>query len=149
MRPVCEEEWAEVALQVLRWRELCPTLGGFAGPPWVHLPRTAFTCGEPGYSAGMNTRTTQRGNLPATIITVLADAAAFIIVLWIVMRLLDANEANQLVDLVENMASWLAGWSRDMFTVSPEWWRVTLNYGIAALVYLFVGHALARIVRRM
>lgn len=98
----------------------------------------------------MDTTTTRsRGSLPATVITVLADAAAFVIVLWIVMRLFNANEANELVDLVESTASWLAGWSRDMFMVDPDWWRVVLNYGIAALVYLFVGHALARIVRRL
>ena len=97
----------------------------------------------------MNTATRGRGNLPATVITVLADAAAFVIVLWIIMRLFDANEANQLVDLVKSTASWLAGWSRNMFMVEPDWWRVVLNYGIAALVYLFVGHLLARIVRRL
>jgi hypothetical protein len=97
----------------------------------------------------METTRTRRGNLPATVITVVADVAAFIIVLWIVMRLLDANQANQLVDLVENAASWLAGWARNMFMVDPEWWRVMLNYGIAALLYLFVGHTLARIVRRL
>jgi hypothetical protein len=70
-------------------------------------------------------------------------------VLWIVMRLFNANEANDLVNLVQSTASWLAGWARNMFMVEPEWWRVVLNYGIAALVYLFVGHTLARIIRRL
>jgi hypothetical protein len=88
------------------------------------------------------------GNPASTAIAVIADIAAFIIGLWIVMYALDANPGNELVEFVRESARWLAGWSRDMFRVDPEWWRVLLNYGIAAVVYLFIGHALARTVRR-
>ncbi|MEV6108317.1 hypothetical protein AB0M28_26935 [Streptomyces sp. NPDC051940] len=89
------------------------------------------------------------GNPASTAIAVIADIAALIIGLWIMMYVLDANRANDFVDFVRDAANWLAGWSRDMFTVSPDWWRVLLNYGIAALVYLFLGHALARSVRHL
>lgn len=78
----------------------------------------------------------------------LADIAAFIIGLWILMYALDANRSNDLVNFVQDSARWLAGWSRDMFMVDPGWWQVLLNYGIAAIVYLFIGHALAHTVRR-
>lgn len=88
------------------------------------------------------------GNPASAAIAVIADIAAFIIGLWIFMDILDANRGNELVEFVRDAARWLATWSRDMFTVDPHWWRVLLNYGIAALVYLFVGHALARTVRR-
>ncbi|GAB3116052.1 hypothetical protein GCM10027160_24390 [Streptomyces calidiresistens] len=96
----------------------------------------------------MVTTTRTAGNPIAGIIAVIADVAAFIIGLWILMYLLDANRDNTLVAIVRDAANWLAGWSRDMFNVQPEWWRVVLNYGIAALVYLVIGNALARAVRR-
>lgn len=86
---------------------------------------------------------------PAALIAIVADVAALIIVLWVVLYLLDANRTNDFVDFVHGLANWLAGWSRDMFSVEPDWWRVVLNYGIAAVVYLLAGNAAARAVRRL
>ncbi|WP_344566864.1 hypothetical protein [Streptomyces axinellae] len=91
---------------------------------------------------------TRRGSSPATVIAVVADVAALVIGLWILLILLDANRTNDFVDFVHSLAGWLAGWSRDMFTVDPDWWRVMLNYGIAAVVYLLIGNTAARAVRR-
>ncbi|MDT0309548.1 hypothetical protein RM780_21680 [Streptomyces sp. DSM 44917] len=85
----------------------------------------------------------------ATAIAVAADVAATVIGLWLVMYLLDANPANDLVNLLEHLARWLAAWSHDMFTFDEEWARVVCGYGLAALVYLVVGNMLARRVRRM
>ncbi|AZM50802.1 hypothetical protein DMB38_15985 [Streptomyces sp. WAC 06738] len=68
--------------------------------------------------------------------------------LWILLYVLDANRSNDFVAFVHDIASWLAGWSRDMFTVDPDWWQVLLNYGIAACVYLAVGHTVSRTVKR-
>jgi hypothetical protein len=84
----------------------------------------------------------------ATVIAVVADIAAFIIGLWIVMYLLDANRANNLVSFVQDAARWLAGWSHDLFTFDEEWARVVCGYGLAAVVYLLLGHLLASRVRR-
>ncbi|MFW6692754.1 hypothetical protein [Streptomyces sp. MAR4 CNX-425] len=84
----------------------------------------------------------------AAVLAAIADLAAIVIGLWILLYVLDANRSNDFVDFVHDFASWLAGWSRDMFTVDPDWWNVTLNYGIAATVYLAVGHTVARTVRR-
>ncbi|MGP4113408.1 hypothetical protein ACTWP5_21160 [Streptomyces sp. 4N509B] len=84
----------------------------------------------------------------AAATAVVADIVAGIIGLWIMLYVLEANRANGFVDLVHDAADWLAGWSRDMFVVEPDWWRVLLNYGIAAVVYLAVGHAVARLVKR-
>lgn len=79
---------------------------------------------------------------------VIANIAAFIIGLWILMYALDANRSNNFVDFIHDLAAWLAGWSRDMFSVNPDWWQVLLNYGIAALAYLLLGSLLSRTVRR-
>lgn len=84
----------------------------------------------------------------AAAIAVVADVAAFIIGLWILMYLLDANPGNDLVNFLHDASRWLASWSHDLFTFNDEWARVVCGYGLAALVYLFLGNAVASRVRR-
>jgi hypothetical protein len=84
----------------------------------------------------------------ATVITIVADVMAVILGLWILMYLLEANRANDLVNFVQDAARWLAGWSHDLFTFDAAWARVVCGYGLAAVVYLFVGHAVAGRLRR-
>ncbi|MEU5401784.1 hypothetical protein ABZ348_21090 [Streptomyces sp. NPDC005963] len=84
----------------------------------------------------------------ATVIAIVADVMALILGLWILMYLLDANRANDLVALVQDCAHWLAGWSYDLFTFDAAWARVVAGYGLAAVVYLFIGHAIAGRLRR-
>ncbi|GGS11751.1 hypothetical protein GCM10010236_77770 [Streptomyces eurythermus] len=79
---------------------------------------------------------------------IVADVAALILGLWILMYLLEANRANDLVQFVHDAASWLAGWSYDLFTFDEAWARVVAGYGLAAVVYLFAGHAIARRIHR-
>lgn len=89
-----------------------------------------------------------RGNPAAAIILIAADVAALILIVWILMYLLDANRANDLVNWVHNSANWLAGWSRDMFTMDSDKLRTVLNFGLPAAVYLVIGHAVAGRVNR-
>ncbi|MEU2247232.1 hypothetical protein [Streptomyces sp. NPDC019224] len=91
-----------------------------------------------------------RGNsiTAARVIALVADVMAFVIGLWILMYLLDANRGNELVEFVRDTARWLAGWSYDLFTFDRAWANVVAGYGLAALVYLFIGHAVAGRVRR-
>ncbi|GAA2275883.1 hypothetical protein GCM10010145_38610 [Streptomyces ruber] len=84
-----------------------------------------------------------RANQAGRIIAVVADVVAAVIVLWILMYLLDANRANDFVQFIHETARWLAGWSHDLFTFDEEWARVVTGYGLAAVVYLGVGHAIA------
>ena len=84
----------------------------------------------------------------ALIIHSIADAAAGFLGLFILLHLLEANEANTFVQFVEGMANWLAGWSQDIFTMENEHVRFALNYGLPAVVYLFIGHGIAAKVRR-
>lgn len=83
-----------------------------------------------------------------TVIAVVADVMALILGLWIVMYLLDANQGNSFVRFIHDTARWLAGWSHDLFTFDAAWARVVAGYGLAAVVYLFVGHAVAGRVQR-
>jgi hypothetical protein len=84
----------------------------------------------------------------ALIIHTIADVAAAFLGLWILLHLLEANQANVFVQFVEGMANWLAGWSQDIFTMENEHVRFALNYGLPALVYLFIGHGIAAKIRR-
>jgi hypothetical protein len=83
------------------------------------------------------------GNPAAAIIAIIADTAAFILVLWILLHVLDANPANDAVAFVHRTANWLSTWSRNLFDVHADWLRTTLNYGLPAVVYLFIGHAVS------
>ncbi|MFJ3230084.1 hypothetical protein [Streptomyces sp. NPDC086787] len=87
-------------------------------------------------------------NQAGTVVAIVADVMAFILGLWILMYLLDANRANDLVQFVHSSATWLAGWSHDLFTFDEAWARVVAGYGLAAVVYLFVGHAIANRIQR-
>ncbi len=84
----------------------------------------------------------------AAVIAVATDVAAFIIGLWILMYLLDANRGNELVEFLHDASRWLASWSHDLFTFDEEWARVVCGYGLAAAVYLVIGNAVAGRVRR-
>ncbi|MEV8361697.1 hypothetical protein [Streptomyces niveus] len=97
----------------------------------------------------MASRQRSGSSAAATILIVIADVMAFILGLWILMYLLDANRANDLVNFVQDAARWLAGWSYDLFTFNEAWARVVCGYGLAAVVYLFIGHALAGRLRRI
>ncbi|MFI0906696.1 hypothetical protein ACH4TE_24695 [Streptomyces sioyaensis] len=85
----------------------------------------------------------------ALIIHSLADIAAVFLGLWILLYLLDANQANVFVDFVHGMADWLASWSQDIFTMDTEGLRVFFNYALPAVIYLAVGHGAAAWLRRL
>ncbi|MFI7410063.1 hypothetical protein ACIBU0_15505 [Streptomyces sp. NPDC049627] len=96
----------------------------------------------------MSPRYRNGANQAGTVIAIVADIMALILGLWILMYLLDANRANDFVQFIHDAARWLAGWSHDLFTFDEAWARVVAGYGLAAVVYLFVGHAIANRVHR-
>jgi hypothetical protein len=89
------------------------------------------------------------GSNPAgTLILLIADIAALILILWIVFYLFDANTANSVVSWFHRAANWLSGWSRGLFTIRSDNWRTVVDYGLPAVVYLLIGHAVAGRVNR-
>lgn len=83
------------------------------------------------------------------VIQGLADTAAVFLALWIVLFLLEANLGNPFVGFVQGVAEWLGWWAQDIFTMDAEGLRVVLNYGLPAVIYLFVGHGLGAWLRRL
>jgi hypothetical protein len=79
----------------------------------------------------------------ALAICTIADVAAGLLGLWIVLYLLEANQGNAFVEFVRGSADWLSGWAQDIFTMDTEGLRVILNYGLPAALYLLLGHGIA------
>ncbi|GAB2728424.1 hypothetical protein [Streptomyces bullii] len=79
----------------------------------------------------------------ALAVCTVADVAAGLLGLWILLFLLDANTANPFVEFVHGSADWLAWWAQDIFTMDTEGLRVVLNYGLPAVIYLLIGHGIA------
>ncbi|MFJ6214822.1 hypothetical protein ACIQGZ_16030 [Streptomyces sp. NPDC092296] len=82
------------------------------------------------------------------LVWLLANTAAAILVIWIVLFLLDADRANDVVHWFHRAANWLATWSRGLFHPDNAKLRTTLDYGVAAVVYAVVGALAARTARR-
>lgn len=79
----------------------------------------------------------------ALAVCTIADIAAGLLGLWILLFLLDANQANVFVEFVRGTADWLAWWAQDIFTMDTEGLRVALDYGLPAAMYLLIGHGIA------
>ncbi|MEU5594986.1 hypothetical protein [Streptomyces sp. NPDC020298] len=93
--------------------------------------------------AGHPARNQAAARRTALAICTIADVAAGLLGLWIVLYLLDANQANPFVEFVHGTADWLSGWAQDIFTMDTESLRVVLNYGLPAVIYLLIGHGIA------
>ncbi|MCF3133170.1 hypothetical protein [Streptomyces olivochromogenes] len=95
----------------------------------------------PGPDRSLHRQATARRT--AITICTIADTAAGLLGLWILLFLLDANRANVFVEFVRGAAGWLSWWSLDIFTMDTEGLRVVLNYGLPAVIYLLIGHGIA------
>jgi hypothetical protein len=82
----------------------------------------------------------------ARLVRFVASAIAAIIVAGILLVVLEANPANDIVNAVHDAAQWLVGPFDDMFTLDDEKAEVAVNWGIAALVYLIAGMVVAGLI---
>ena len=85
----------------------------------------------------------------AAVILFAAAVIVAIIVLHIVFVLLGANGHNDIVSTIGQWSGHLAAWFKDLFDTSSAKWNTVLNYGLAALAYMFVGRLLASLVERV
>jgi hypothetical protein len=84
----------------------------------------------------------------ARLVTAVAAVVAAIIVIAIVLRLLNANPSNGIVDAIHQAGSWLSSPFHGLFSPNNGDVRMAVNWGIAALVYLIVARIIARVVVR-
>jgi len=71
-----------------------------------------------------------------------------IILVGILFALLKANATNSIVSEVHGWGRWLAGPFDGMFSFHSANTALAVNWGIAAVLYLFVGGLIARLIGR-
>jgi len=71
-----------------------------------------------------------------------------IIVAGILLALLKANPGNSVVSEVHSWGRWLVGPFNGMFSFHHARVAVAVNWGIAAVVYLFAGGLISRLIGR-
>ncbi|MDQ4116032.1 MAG: hypothetical protein M3235_03625 [Actinomycetota bacterium] len=94
--------------------------------------------------------TARRGaGLLATVLNVIGIVIVVILVLHIVLTLLDANPANGLTAFIAAWAAELNLGLGNLFTPANPKMAVTMNYGVAAIIWLAVTTIVVRLVRRI
>jgi hypothetical protein len=83
----------------------------------------------------------------ARLVMLAAGVVAAILVIAILLIVLKANPHNGIVSTLRDWGRWLAGPFRDLFKPHGNW-RYVVNWGLAALVYLFAGRLIARLLAR-
>jgi hypothetical protein len=83
----------------------------------------------------------------ATAVFTVAVVAALVMTLGAILAALGANQANEIVAGVLELAGRLDGPFADVFTFADKQKQTLVNWGIAAAVYLVAGRVVERIVR--
>jgi uncharacterized protein involved in cysteine biosynthesis len=86
--------------------------------------------------------------LLARVVRLVVGIVVLIIVAGILLVLLGANTTNSIVSEVHDWAAWLAGPFDGMFNFHSADVTIAVNWGIAAVVYLFVGGLIVRLIGR-
>ena len=86
--------------------------------------------------------------LLARVVHLVVTVVVVIIVAGILLVVLKANPSNSIVSEVHGWARSLAGPFDGIFSFHNARVAITVNWGIAAVVYLFVGGLIARLIGR-
>ena len=84
----------------------------------------------------------------ARAVILAATLVAAILVLGIVLVVLEANASNDLVQVVREAASFLAGPFDGLFTLDSNTAEKAVNWGIAAVVWYALGRLIVRLLLR-
>jgi hypothetical protein len=84
----------------------------------------------------------------ARVVLFIARAIAAVIVIAILLVVFEANRDNALVEFLIDAGRGLAGPFDVIFELDERKGEVALNWGLAAVVYLFVGRLIARLLLR-
>src|SRR5947209_6310230 len=84
----------------------------------------------------------------ARLIRTVAGLVAAVIVAAILLKVFGANPQNVIVSDIHDAARWLATPFNNLFHLKDANVALAVNWGLAALVYLMVGHALATLLAR-
>jgi hypothetical protein len=85
----------------------------------------------------------------ARLVRTLAGLVALVIVVAIVLFVVGANSGNAIVRDVHDAGQWLVGPFKNLFKIHHAKVALAVNWGVAAVVYLIVGHFIASLLARM
>ncbi len=83
--------------------------------------------------------------LLARMVRMVVVTAVGFIVVGIVLHVLDAHASNTVVGFVYDVAGWLVTPFKGLFSLSGAKLTLAVNWGLAAVVYSFVGGLLVRL----
>ncbi|WP_171075253.1 hypothetical protein, partial [Nonomuraea basaltis] len=84
----------------------------------------------------------------AYLVKVATRVAALSLLLYALFTVFRANPANAWYQFVESLASWLSLDLANLFQLADPRWTTLVNHGLAAVVWLIIGSALASLIRR-
>ena len=84
----------------------------------------------------------------ARLIRTVVSLIVLVIVAAIVLFVLGANSSNAIVSAIHDAGAWLAGPFKNLFSIHNAKVAMAVNWGLAALVYLVVGHFIATMLAR-
>jgi hypothetical protein len=84
----------------------------------------------------------------AYLVKVASRTAALVVILYAVFTVFKANPANVWYQFVESLAGRLSLGLANLFQLADPRWTALVNYGLAAIVWLIIGSALAGLIRR-
>jgi hypothetical protein len=84
--------------------------------------------------------------LLARFVQLVLSVVLFVIAAGILLALLKANPGNSVVSEVHGWGRWLVGPFNGMFSFHHARVAVAVNWGIAAVVYLFAGGLISRLI---
>jgi hypothetical protein len=87
-------------------------------------------------------------SLLARAVQVVLSGVLLIIVAGILLALLKANPGNSVVSEVHGWGRWLVGPFNGIFSFHRARVAVAVNWGIAAVIYLFAGGLVVRLIGR-
>ena len=87
-------------------------------------------------------------SLLARVVHVVVSVVVLIIVAGVLLVVLKANPTNSIVSEVHSWARSLAGPFDGIFSFHNAHTAIAVNWGIAAVVYLFIGGLIARLLGR-
>ncbi|HET6867158.1 MAG TPA: hypothetical protein VFH80_14660 [Solirubrobacteraceae bacterium] len=85
----------------------------------------------------------------ARLVRTLAGLIALVIIAAIVLFIVGANPSNGIVSAIHDAGAWLVGPFKNLFKIHNAKLAMAVNWGLAALVYLIVGHFIATLLARM
>ena len=97
----------------------------------------------------VGTRAGSAALIVARIIMIVAGIVALIIALGILVVVLEANPQNSIVSAIHDAADFLVGPFDGIFTPSNPKVAITVNWGIAIVVYLVVARIVSGLIRRL